>query len=85
MKQLTRVAFGLFVASLPACYWTPVPAILGALVFLALYGEERFVQYAERATIEAITQELETQKTALNAINFRLGMGPMPSTKIGGK
>ena len=82
MTPFCKVTFGLFVSSLPACYFTAMPAVLCAVIFLATYAEERFVSYASRASLEDIVQQLEKHQTALNALNFRMGMGPMPSTKI---
>lgn len=81
MTRLTKITFILFIASLPGCYFTAVPVVMSALVFLALYGEERFVQYGERATMEEITRQLQTHSTALDALNMRLGMGAMPRIK----
>lgn len=85
--MLTKPVFYLFVASLPACYFTAIPSVLLCLLFLALYGEEvlmRFMKYEHTKNLEVHFDKMEKtlaeHQTAINAVNFKLGMGPMPKS-----
>ncbi len=88
MTTLTKIVFGLFVAALPFCYWTAAPACLGALIFILIYGEECFVRIMrlehERELekhFDKIEKQVQEHQTAINSLNLKLGMGPLPPTK----
>jgi hypothetical protein len=84
---MTKTVFYLFVVSLPACYFTAMPSVLLCLLFLALYGEQVFIRvmnYEHAKNLEVHFDKMEKtlaeHQTAINAVNFKLGMGPMPKT-----
>lgn len=78
---MTKATFYLFIASLPACYFTAAPAFITAAVFLALYLEERWLQHKGavhnlglESALTTQKREIEELRTQLSAINLRLGM-----------
>ncbi len=88
MNTLTRITFGLFIVCLPGCYFTPVPAILGALIFLALYGEQCFIRFMGlhsasqlETHFDKMQAELDEMRMHVNGLSMRAGMGGLTIKK----
>ena len=69
----TKITFALFVAALPACYWTAWPAVLTGILFAGMYAEQRFLEHTKSCHSETIKQELQQFRSEIDAINLRMG------------
>lgn len=89
MQWMTKLALGLFILSLPATYFSSVPAILSFLLFISLKFEEKMeLQIAQEEIPEAIVdsvqllekkyqllnEEVRELRSQVNALNIRAGL-----------
>lgn len=70
MSRHTQLLLWVFIATLPACYWTPFPCLLTAILFGGMYFDDALIQ---RESILNRTQkasgETDFQKQTLQAVS----------------
>lgn len=63
----------LFIASLPACYWTITPTLCCMVVFLALYAESKLVTYSNGKAASEFELEFKKMRQEVDALNAKAG------------
>lgn len=86
MNPLIKIAFGLFVLSLPASYWTPIPAVLCFfLVPCTMYwqmveAEAENLKSQTKVLVSSamkLSERVEELETKVNALSIRSGLGSL--------
>ncbi len=94
MTNLTKLSLGLFIASLPACYFTVAPAFLTLALYVVVMSKEEFKEMESKLEKKGpapdsdlvlytnktaqLVEQFNELKTQVNAISLSMGMKPRP-------